>query len=124
MDENNNSVVIAIISATSGILIALGAKEWVPSLVDWMKFKTTSRAKREIIRKKELEALNDRINTLERDLETERKLILQTQTTLRAMLPLMKEIMKDHPNYIALLEQLEKNIFGANTPTDGKNNEE
>ena len=120
MQEENNSLMIALVSAASGILIALGAKEWVPSLFDWLKFKTTSRANREKIRKEEIRILNERINDLEKNLEREKQISLQTQTTLRAMLPLMREIMKDHPNYITLLDTMENNIFGNKTPADGE----
>lgn len=117
---NNNDIWIAVISAASGILTALGLGKVVPSLIKWWEEKQEEKRKDKAIRYEQITKLNERINVLEKELDKHRAFETQTRSTLNAMLPLMKEMMKDHPNYVMLLEQLENNIIGKMVSADGK----
>lgn len=118
---NTNEIWIALIAAASGILTALGFGKIIPALLEWWKEKQESRKQTKALRYEELMKLKERINVLEDELDKHRAFETQTRSTLNAMLPLMKEMMKDHPNYIQLLEQLEKNILNGNKiSADGK----
>ena len=119
-ESNNNSQIwVALISSVGGIATAFGLNKIIPAIIEWFKAKNKQRRERRLIKYREIGKLNSRIDMLEKELERERTFAVQTRSTLKAMLPLMKEIMKDHPNYISLLEQLEKNVFGETTPGDG-----
>lgn len=117
---NSNEIWIALIAAASGILTALGFGKIIPAVLEWWKTRTEERRKKNASRYEEIVKLNERINVLEKELDKHRAFETQTRSTLNAMLPLMKEMMKDHPNYIQLLEQLENNIIGKTSPADGK----
>ncbi len=123
LDETKNPQIwVALISSIGGIATAFGLNKIIPSVIEWFKTKNKQRRERRLIKYREIGKLNARIDTLEKELERERTFAVQTRSTLRAMLPLMKEIMKDHPNYISLLNQLENNVFGETTPSDGSQN--
>jgi len=120
-ESNNNSAIwIALISSVGGIATAFGLNKIIPAMIEWFKTKNKQRRERRSIKYREIGKLNSRIDMLEKELERERTFSVQTRSTLKAMLPLMKEIMKDHPNYILLLEQLEANVFGETTSGDGQ----
>ena len=120
-ESNNNSQIwITLITSMAAIATAFGLNKIVPAIIDWFKSKNKQRRERRIIKYREIGKLNSRIDMLEKELERERTFSVQTRSTLKAMLPLMKEIMKDHPNYILLLEQLEANVFGETTSSDGQ----
>lgn len=117
---NTENIWIAFIAASAGLVTALGLGKIVPAIIDWWNKKTEYNRLKKMSSEDAIKALNDRINVLENELDKHRAFETQTRATLNAMLPLMKEMMKDHPNYVSLLNQLENNIIGKITPSDGK----
>lgn len=122
--ESNNAIWIALIGAASGILGMLGVNEIVPALIKWNKEKREESRKNKAATKGEYEKLKDRIESLEKQLAHSKKFEYRTIAAFNGMVPLMKEMMKDHPSYIALLDQLEINIMGGDiantTSSSGK----
>lgn len=120
----NNEIWIAFIAAATGIIGALGIKDIFPKLFLWWeegrKEKRLSRSRNE----EHIQNLYRRIEKLEDDLDNRRSFEIKAKTAFNSMIPLMKEMMKDHPHYVKLLEQLEENIFGGEiTPADGHKKE-
>lgn len=120
MNEHNN-VWIALIAAAGGIATALGLNHVIPALVKWWHEKIDHNRQKKAATVGEFKRLNERINILESELDKRREFETQTRATLNAMLPLMKEMMREHPDYVRLLDQLERNIIGNTTSSDGEN---
>lgn len=97
-----------------GLATALGLGKIVPAIIDWWKIKTEDRRKAKASRYEEIMKMKESIQLLEQELDKHRAFEVQTRSTLNAMLPLMKEMMKDHPNFVLVLNQLELNIIGSN----------
>ena len=127
MIENpNKELWVALIAGLSGILGALGIKEVIPAILRWWEEKRADSKTRRMMKHDEIRKLYARIEKLEQENDSHRNFKIKTQTAFNSMIPLMKEIMKEHPQYVHLLEQLESNIFGGGdiTPTDGSKKQE
>lgn len=96
-----------------GLITALGLNQVVPAIIDWWKIKTEDRRKAKASRYEEIMKMKESIKLLELELDQHRAFEVQTRSTLNAMLPLMKEMMRDHPNFVSVLNQLELNIIGS-----------
>jgi hypothetical protein len=114
---SNDNIWISLITYGGGIATALGLGKIIPAFIEWWKENRSATTKR-------LEDLTKRLEIVEEELEREKSINQNTQSTLRAMLPLMRSIMKDHPIHLELLDQLEKNIFGYLQSADGESNSE
>lgn len=109
----DNSVLIAVIGSLAAILGAFGAKEVTLSIIGWWKEQREERKKTKALKYQEITDMKVRLERMEKELDKHRQFEVQTISTLNSMIPLMKEIMKDHPDYVKLLEQLERNIIGG-----------
>ena len=116
---SNENIWIAIIGAASGILTVLGVGKIIPAIIDWIKEVRADKDKRYQETSSKLEELTARLERVEKELSVEKGINQRMQSTLRSMLPLMRTMMNDVPAHVALLDQLEANIFGDLTPTDG-----
>lgn len=104
-----------------GLITALGLNKVAPAILDWWKIRTEDRRKAKASRYEEIMKMKERIRALEDDIDKHRAFEVQTRSTLNAMLPLMKEMMKDHPNFVSILNQLELNIIGNSKLRDEPN---
>lgn len=116
----NEQTINTLIGAAGGIIAALGLGKVIPALINWWEEKRDERKKSKSIKYQEIKALTERIENLEKELDRHRVFETKTKTAFNSMIPLMKEMMKNHPDYIKLLEQLQENIFGGDlTSADG-----
>lgn len=115
--ENETAVLIALIGSAAAILTALRADKWPMYIYNLWKDFSDGNSEKKQVKKDEIQELNKRIDELEDKLGKERMQMLRMQSILTAMLPLMRRLMKDYPEHIELLDELEKNIFGEMTTT-------
>ena len=115
----SNEIWISALTYGGGIITALGVGKIIPAIIERWKELRVSKDNRY---KKVLESyqkLEGRLETVEEELAREKSINARMQATLNSMLPLMKIMMHDVPAHVDLLEQLERNVFGDFTPTDG-----
>jgi len=124
MENQDNAIVLAIIGSAGTILLALGANKWGATLMEWIKEKNRIKSDKATYKHSQIEKLNRRIDELEKDVQEERTRLLRTHTILNSMLPLMRIIMKDFPEHVYLLDQLQNEIFEYKTSADGNENKE
>ena len=119
---NSNEIWIALIGAASGILTALGFGKIIPSILKcWEEWRENKRTlKKEEAEK--LQSLLDRVDQLENEISEYKNFKTRTDTAFRLMLPVISDVMRDHPNHIALFEQLKNIIFNEvdSTSADGR----
>ena len=112
---NSNEIWIALIGAASGILTALGFGKIIPATIkaweDWRENKRTLKAEEA----RKLDELLERVKQLEDEIDEYRNFKVRTETAFITLLPVIKEIMKDHPAHVALFEQLRQTVFGNQT---------
>jgi len=119
IENQDNSIVIAIIGSAGTILLALGANKWGSTFLEWVKEKNRIKSDKASFKNSQIQKLNNRIDELEKSVQEERNRILRTHTILNSMLPLMRIIMKDYPEHVYLLDSLQKEIFEYKTSADG-----
>ncbi len=119
LENQENSIILAIIGSAGTILLALGANKWGSTFLEWVKERNKVAKEKATEKSSQVEKLNKRIDDLERDVAEERSRIVRTHTILNAMLPLMRIIMKDYPEHVYLLDSLQKEIFEYRTSADG-----
>ena len=119
IENQDNSIVIAIIGSAGTILLALGANKWGSTFMEWVKEKNRLKSDKATYKHSQIEKLNKRIEKLEYSVTEERNRLLRTHTILNSMLPLMRIIMKDFPEHVYLLDQLQNEIFEYKTSADG-----
>lgn len=118
-NPSSNEIWLALIAGASGILGTLGVGKVIPAILKaWEEYRRKKSEQKEAT-KGEVQKLIDRIDKLERELDLYRRFETQTRSTLNSMLPLMKIMMKDHPDYVALLVKLENNIMGDTFSAQG-----
>ena len=122
IENQDNSIVIAIIGSAGTILLALGANKWGATFMEWVKEKNRLKSDKASYKSSQIQKLNNRIDELEKSVQEERNRILRTHTILNSMLPLMRIIMKDYPEHVYLLDSLQKEIFEYKTSADGNTN--
>jgi hypothetical protein len=110
--SSNDAIWIALIGAISGIGTMLGLNKLVPTIIKWIEEKRDDRRKRKLATRDEYLKLTKRIDDLELKLDRAERFETQTRSTINGMIPLMKEMMKEHPVYVDLLKKLEENIIG------------
>lgn len=120
----DQSIWISILTYGGGIITALGVGKIIPAILERWKELRVSKDNRYKQVLADVERLKSRLETVEEELDHEKSINARMQATLNSMLPLMKIMMHDVPAHVDLLEQLERNVFGDITPTDGspKNN--
>lgn len=119
MENQDNAIVLAIIGSAGTILLALGANKWGSTFLEWVKERNRVSKEKETEKSSQVEKLNKRIDSLERNVAEERSRIARTHTILNSMLPLMRIIMKDYPEHVKLLDSLQNEIFEYRTSADG-----
>ena len=110
-----------IIVYGAGLITALGLGKVIPAFLDWWKEWRDERRQLRGDEKKKLNDLLKRVEHLEGEVSKYRNFKTRTDTAFRLMLPVISGVMKDHPNHIALFEQLKNIIFEEVeiTPADG-----
>jgi flagellar biosynthesis/type III secretory pathway M-ring protein FliF/YscJ len=121
MTGGNDIITTALIYG-GGILTALGVGKIIPGLIKWLEEKRQKKYDNQATTKKEFSELRRKVELLESNLDESRKFETQTRATLNAMIPLMKEMMKDHPDFVALLVSLQTNIIGHTNSAHGETN--
>lgn len=108
---SNENIWIAFISAFGGIAMSLGLNKVIPSFLLW--FEEWRESKRTLKKEEaqKLQNLLDRVEQLEGEVSKYRNFKTRTDTAFRLMLPVISDVMKDHPGHIALFEQLKNIIF-------------
>lgn len=119
--NTNNELWIALISSIGGIVTALGLGKLVPYLIEQHKKNKELKEARYNETVSKIENLTQRLDDVEKELAKEKGVNQRTQSILRSMLPLMRSMMNDVPAHVALLDQLEQNVFGEITPPDETN---
>lgn len=115
----DNEVLNNLIIYGGGLITALGLNKIVPAIISYWEKRTEDARNRRKAEAETIDELKNRIDVLEEKLTKSQAFEVQTRSTLNAMIPLMKEMMRDHPHYVQLLERLEENIVGnpsAETP--------
>lgn len=112
MQSNENDIWITVLVSAGTILTALGIGKIIPAIITWHQEKRNLKEDGKAATQKQVQELRDLISKLESKLDQKERFEIQTRATVNAMLPLMKELMKDHPDYVRLLTSLERNIMG------------
>jgi hypothetical protein len=109
-ESGNTAIWIAFIGSAAAILGALRADKWPGYIASWFRSRHT--AKQLYYRKKEEEfkRLSQKVEDLEKELDRERALSIQIKTTLRIIVPIMRRMAKDDPDFIDLLDNLDRVI--------------
>ena len=108
---DSNEIWIALISAAAGLIGALGLNKVVPSILKWWE---ESRERKRTLKEEEVQKLHDlldRVEQLEDEVNKYKNFKTRTDTAFRLMLPVISDVMRDHPNHIALFERLQDIIF-------------
>jgi flagellar biosynthesis/type III secretory pathway M-ring protein FliF/YscJ len=111
MATNDNDIWIAVITGAGTLAGVLGFNKIMPAIIERFKETREDKRKKQSATKGEYEELRTKIEELEIKLDKSERFEIQTRSTLKAMLPLMRVMMKDHPEFVALLKQLEDNIL-------------
>lgn len=118
----NNQLWIAVVSGAGGVITALGLGKVIPAILKAWEENRTKKAEQKEASVGQVRELIDRIDNLEKELDHYRRFETQTRSTINSMLPLMKIMMAEHPDYVRLLDQLEENIIGDTFSAQGDKN--
>ena len=108
---DSNEIWIALISAASGLIAALGLNKVVPSILKWWE---DSRERKRTLKEEEKNQLNNllkRVDDLEAQVDKYKAFETRTDTAFKLMLPVISDVMRDHPHHIELFKQLQSIIF-------------